>query len=79
MKRIHTTAKKANRRSSYKKATGFDESSSERALKRESLQPRRTKPYGVQIRYKQRIFLGQDRFGAPLFKLINHPVIVHTV
>ena len=75
MKRIHTQAKKANRRSAFGKAVGFNAPSRERALKREDMQARETRPFGLQIRYKQRIFLGHDRFGAPLYKVVCHPVI----
>lgn len=54
MKQKYTKAKKANRHSSFKKERNY-QFSAERLFKRESMQPKRKKCHGLQVRRVQAI------------------------
>ena len=45
-----------------------------RRLKRQQLQPRTPKTFGLQLARTQRVFLRRDQFGQKVFKTIYHAV-----
>ena len=71
MKQIHTKARKARRHSTFARAHS-DGHSLARKLRREKLQPMISKTFGKQVIRTQRIFLKKNRFGAPIYKTIQH-------
>ena len=85
MKLKHTQAKKARRASAFR-STGAKDTpygsamekrwtlgASERVLKRDHLQPKKPKTFGLQVVRTQRIRLKEtDIFGAPIYKTIKH-------
>lgn len=72
MRLKHTQAKKARRASAYRSTGTFGSPSKRRALKRDHLQPKVPKTFGLQVIRTQRIFLKKDRFGAPIYRTILH-------
>lgn len=75
MKQIHTQARKANRCSGFRKHGNVDSPSRMRMLKRSDMQPKRNmKIFGCQVVRTQRIFLKKDRFGAPIYRTVQHAV-----
>lgn len=75
MKLKHTQAKKARRASAFHATGTFGFSSKRRQLKRDHLQPKTPKTFGLQVVRTQRIFLKKDRFGAPIYRTISHAAV----
>lgn len=87
MKLKHTQAKKARRASAFRSmgakdtpwGSRFEEratlGASKRKLKRNHLQQKTPKTFGLQIARTQRIFLKKDRFGAPVYRTIFHAAV----
>lgn len=85
MKQKHTQARKARRCSAFR-STGVKDTpygsrfekrvymKSLRRLKRQQLQPRTPKTFGLQLARTQRVFLRRDQFGQKVFKTIYHAV-----
>ena len=74
MKQKHTKARKARRHSAFALAHSGGQSLA-RKLRREKLQPMISKNFGKQVVRTQRIFLKKDRFGAPIYKTIQHAAV----
>lgn len=74
MKQVHTQARKARRHSAFMKAHSAGQSFARR-IHREKLQPKVLKTFGKQVIRTQRIFLKHDRFGAPIYKTIQHAAV----
>ena len=85
MKLKHTQAKKARRASSFRSmgakdtpfGSRFEEcatlGASKRKLKRDHLQPKTPKTFGLQVVRTQRIRLKENNaFNTPVFKTIKH-------
>lgn len=79
MKQIHTLARKARRASAFHKTGSHSAPSRKRQLKRDHLQPAKPKTFGLQVVRTQRIFLKKDRFGAPIYRTIEHAATVKPV
>ena len=85
MKQKHTQARKARRCSAFRSMGAKDTPygsrfekrvymKSLRRLKRQQLQPRTPKTFGLQLARTQRVFLRRDQFGQKVFKTIYHAV-----
>lgn len=72
MKLKYTQARKARRASAFRTTGSFGSPSKRRLLKRDHLQPKKPKTFGLQVIRTQRIFLKKDRFGAPVYRTIKH-------
>lgn len=72
MKRKHTQSKKARRASAFHKVGTYGSPSKKRMEKRLAFQAKVPKHFGKMVTRFQRIFLGKDRFGAPVYKTIAH-------
>ena len=73
MKLKHTQARKANTHA-FRKTGSRGSPSRRRQLKRLEMQPK-VYNYGKQVIRTQRIFLKKDRFGAPIYKTIEHAAV----
>lgn len=85
MKLKHTQARKARRASAFRSMGAHDTpwgsrfekraslGASRRKLKRDHLQPKTPKTFGLHVIRTQRIRLqGVNAFGVPMYKTINH-------
>ena len=70
MRLKHTQARKANTHA-FRRTGSYGSPSKSRLMKRSGFQPK-VYHFGKQVIRTQRIFLKHDRFGAPIYKTIEH-------